>query len=153
MLATSAAGLDPNRGDILEVINMQFSKEFATIPEKERPFGWIQDELHRIAQSAIIGIVVILVLLLVIRPVLMRSLEARREIEIEELGLQEVIHNIEEEAVEAQKAEEDAVMDLGLQNMEDKRISGILKQVNELVEKHPDETISILRNWMYAADQ
>lgn len=150
-LASSASGFDAKRGDVIEVINMQFSDEFVSAPTKEKPLAWIQNELENIVQTLVIGIVIILVILLVVRPVLMRALEVRRQAAAEP-ELHEVIATMHETAQAKQKETQDDDEMVDLTVGEDKRKANMIKQVNEIVEKHPDETVSILRNWLYATD-
>jgi flagellar M-ring protein FliF len=156
-LASSAVGIDPKRGDKLEVINMRFSDEFATLPQKEKPLAWLQSELENIVQTVVIGTVIILLILLVVRPVILRSLEMRKMAKNDDQDLQEVIAHMNQENLATNAAsgtkqrQEEELIDLSMP--EDKRKVNLIKQVNELVEKHPEETVSILRNWLYSSDQ
>lgn len=162
-LAISAVGIDAARGDKIEVINMQFSEEFATIPEKKDPMSWLRDELENIVQMVIIGVVIILVILLVVRPVVMRSLELKR-IALEQSENIEASISSEQLATAgadgmivgssiiggASNFQPDEMIDLT--STEDKRKVSLIKQVNELVEKHPEETVSVIRNWLYSGE-
>jgi flagellar M-ring protein FliF len=156
-LASSAVGIDSKRGDKLEVINMRFSDEFATLPQKEKPLAWLQNEIENIVQTVVIGTVIILLILLVVRPVILRSLEMRKLAKNDDQDLQEVIAHMNQENLATSAAggskqnQEDELIDLSMP--EDKRKVNLIKQVNELVEKHPEETVSILRNWLYSSDQ
>jgi flagellar M-ring protein FliF len=156
-LASSAVGIDPKRGDKLEVINMRFSDEFATLPQKEKPLAWLQNEVENIVQTIVIGTVIILLILLVVRPVILRSLEMRKMAKNDDQDLQEVIAHMNQENLATNAAsgtkqrQEEELIDLSMP--EDKRKVNLIKQVNELVEKHPEETVSILRNWLYSSDQ
>ena len=165
-LAASAIGIDPARGDKIEVINMRFSDEFLSIPAKEGKFDWVKNELDNIIQTIVIGIVIILVILLVVRPVIMRSLELRKiamtESETMDMVMpdpevaaatsaQETLEEVEQghlkTAAEAGYAPDEVI---DLTSNEDKRKINLVKQVNNLVEKHPDETVSVIRNWLYS---
>ncbi|MFI4983771.1 MAG: flagellar basal-body MS-ring/collar protein FliF [Rickettsiales bacterium] len=149
-LASSAIGIDPKRGDVIEVINMQFSDEFVAVPQKEKPFDWLKNELETIVQTVVIGVVIIMLILLVVRPILIRTLESRRQTAAEP-ELHDVIATMQEAAATRhQQAEEVEMVDLTVG--EDKRKANMLKQVNEIVEKHPEETVSILRNWLYSSE-
>jgi flagellar M-ring protein FliF len=155
-LASSAVGIDTKRGDKLEVINMRFSDEFATLPQKEKPLAWLQNEIENIVQTVVIGTVIILLILLVVRPVILRSLEMRKLAKNDDQDLQEVLAHMNQEnlatnAAASGQRQEDELVDLTMP--EDKRKVNLIKQVNELVEKHPEETVSILRNWLYSSDQ
>lgn len=165
-LAASAIGIDLNRGDKIEVVNMKFSDEFLSVPTKEGKFDWLKDELDNIVQTIVIGIVIILVILLVIRPVIIRSLELRK-VSIAELESADYVMN-EAEAIASAGGKVDISEEGGhklktaaeagfapdevidLTSNEDKRKINLVKQVNNLVEKHPDETVSVIRNWLYS---
>lgn len=164
LLAASAVGLDPKRGDKIEVINMQFSEEFASLPTSEKPFAWLREELDNIVQTVVIGIVIILVILLIVRPVILRSLEMRRH-STEEHDLQEALGDLTAQAAasstaqatanaktEAQNAKDGDISDIVGISAEDRKKINLVKYVNELAEKHPEETVAILRNWMYAGE-
>lgn len=163
-LAASAIGLNPKRGDTIEVINMRFSDEFLNVPAKESKLDWIKNELDNIIQTVVIGIVIILFILLVVRPVIMRSLELRQAALAENEGL-ELQAEMEAASAEASAgaggadtnkiktaAEAGFAPDelIDLASTEDKRKLNLVKQVNNLVEQHPEETVSIIRNWLYS---
>lgn len=162
-LASSAVGLDAKRGDKIEVINMRFSDEFATLPSKEKPMAWIRDELDNIVQTVVIGIVIILVIILIVRPVISRLLEMR-SIHAEEAALSEAMANnpAVQDAYNSTEANSDKAKDsqsdtgaltdlLGISS-EDKKKAQLLKYLNAMIEQHPEETVAILRNWLYSTD-
>ncbi len=155
-LAASAVGIDAKRGDSLEVINMKFSDEFATLPQKEKPLAWLQNELENIVQTIVIGTVIILLILLVVRPVILRSLEMRRQSNQDDRDLQDTLQIINQDIAGSksdggQIKKEEEMIDLSMP--EDKRKVSLIKQVNDMVEKHPEETVSIIRNWLYSNEQ
>ena len=149
-LSVSALGVDQSRGDIIEVLNMQFSEDFAIKPKPEKAFAALQEELNNIIRIAVISIVFLLILLLVVRPLLMRSMEVQRSVEVEEGNMNAVMSSIENEVSQAKKA----VAELSDQDIlqlpeTDKKYSLMLKQINEMVDTHPEETLAIIRNWLY----
>ena len=162
LLAASAVGLDPKRGDKIEVINMQFSEEFASLPTQDKPMAWLREELDNIVQTVVIGIVIILVLLLIVRPVIIRSLEMRKS-GVDDGDIQDSLSDLATQsanaaaqaaevnaAMEAQNAKDGDISDIVGISPEDRKKLNLVKYVNELAEKHPEETVAILRNWMYS---
>lgn len=163
LLAASAVGLDLKRGDKIEVINMQFSEEFAAVPQPEKPFAWIKSDLDNIVQTVVIGIVIILLVLLVIRPIILRALENRR-ISAEEQAIQEALMPQQlAEAEEAQKqaqqemesttaamTEEEDISKLLAMSPADRKKVNLIKYINDLVEKHPEEALTVIRNWLHS---
>lgn len=79
-LIKSAIGFDEDRGDKVEVVNMQFfqPKAPALDAEEETYFGFDKAEVMRMIEILVLGIVGILVLLLIIRPIVNRLLEGPR---------------------------------------------------------------------------
>ncbi|MBL6958852.1 MAG: flagellar M-ring protein FliF, partial [Rhodospirillales bacterium] len=76
-LVRGAIGFNADRGDTVEVINMQFA-EIETEKEEafELFFGLNKKDLLRMAEILVLSIVAILVILLVVRPLVTRALEA-----------------------------------------------------------------------------
>ncbi|WP_245986919.1 flagellar basal-body MS-ring/collar protein FliF [Azospirillum thermophilum] len=75
-LVRSAVGLDAVRGDSLEVINMRFWSPEDDIQKPEELFmGLTKDDVFRIAEMVVLGIVAVLIILLVIRPLISRAFE------------------------------------------------------------------------------
>src|SRR5581483_2770002 len=73
-LVKSAIGFDQQRGDVVQVVNMQFT---APEPAGAAPFqllGLDKDDLMRIAELLVLSLIAVLVLLLVVRPLLNRLL-------------------------------------------------------------------------------
>jgi flagellar M-ring protein FliF len=70
----SSVGFDEKRGDTLSVTNMQFSPEFSGF-KSESVMDWIKEDLQSIIQIMVMGLVAILVILMVIRPLVKRAIE------------------------------------------------------------------------------
>jgi flagellar M-ring protein FliF len=166
LLAVSAIGMDLRRGDKIEVINMKFSDEFAPQPEMEQPFSWIKTDLDHIVQTVVIGIVIILVVLLVIRPIIVKTLDNRRAA-AEDLAIQASLMtntslNGEASAgnqgdssattsntnFKGNKEEDDDISKSFSDSPNSRKKASLAKYINELVEQHPEETVSVLRNWI-----
>lgn len=157
-LATSAVGMDSKRGDILEVINLQFSEEFATLPQKEKGMAWLKDQLDNVVQTVVIGIVVILLILLVIRPLILRSLEMKKA-SAEEEELKDALTTMQIDAANASMSSASSnsaggvAAELETATPEEKRGHNLLKLVNDLAERHPEETVAIIRLWINSAEK
>ncbi len=152
----SAVGYQEDRGDQVEVVNMQFVDRFAE--EAEEPpllLGLTKDELFRIAETLVLAIVAVLVILLVVRPLIARAFETPVEEEEEEEpeGLitdesgARVGGAAAAEALPGEEEEEEELIDIA--RVEGQVRASTMRKVGELVEKHPEEAVSILRNWIY----
>ena len=78
-LARSAIGYDEERGDSFEMVNLKFSEvasNFGTAASTTL-FGIDQQELLRVAELLVLGIVAVLILLLVVKPLVTRLLESK----------------------------------------------------------------------------
>ncbi|WP_207476524.1 flagellar basal-body MS-ring/collar protein FliF [Arenibaculum pallidiluteum] len=163
-LVRSAIGADPVRGDTIEVVNMRFAApegEFAA--DAGTTFlGMQRDDLFRIAEMAVLAIVAVLVILLVIRPLMARAFERSQEVAEEEEAERLLTDQSAAQpqlmgpgALAQDLALEDAAMGDELEQMIDiNRVEGrvrasSLRKVGEIVEKHPEEAVSIIRNWLY----
>src|SRR5690606_24970127 len=63
-LVKSAIGFDQARGDMVEVVSMEFDGSTEALQE-DGALDWLKQDFHNILQTAILGIVAILAILLV----------------------------------------------------------------------------------------
>ncbi|MFN4281208.1 MAG: flagellar basal-body MS-ring/collar protein FliF [Alphaproteobacteria bacterium] len=163
-LVKSAVGFDEKRGDSFEIVNMRFAGNGMDVEEGPRPlFGLDKNDYIRIAELVTLGIVGILVILLVVRPIVRRFLEALPEAIASSkqmiadtaaaakpalpgpaggmLGLAPAI------AGDVGGALSDATIDM--QQVEGRVRESSVKKIGEIVDKHPEEAVNIIRNWMY----
>ncbi len=161
-LVRSAVGYDAVRGDTLEVVNMRFA-----IPEGEFTsatdmlLGMPKEDIFRIAEMLILGIVAILVILLVVRPLITRAFErpAESEEDMEKLLAEQAQLPAQlaapagalaqDLALEAAQADEELEQMIDINRVEGRVRASSLRKVGEIVEKHPEEAVAILRNWLY----
>ena len=166
-LVRSAIGFDAKRGDTVELINMRFAKGEEVIEEPARPlFGLGKNDYIKLAELVILGVVSILVILLVVRPMVRRILDALPEAIASGKSLinesvaaaaasgktalppgQEPVMNAP--GIEPPNAESEIESMIDLKQVEGRVRATSLKKIGEIVEKHPDEAVSIIRNWMY----
>jgi flagellar M-ring protein FliF len=148
-LVRGAIGFDADRGDRVEVINMQFAAP--EIPDAEpAPFlGLGRNEIMQIAQS--LGLVLFggLILLVVVRPILNRALEATRATApatCTAAALQAPA--AAPPALPAPPAAPAEMIDID--RVEGQVKASILRTVGDIVDKHPDESLAIVRGWLHA---
>jgi flagellar M-ring protein FliF len=152
-LVRSAIGFDAKRGDVVQVTNMQFA-EGAPKPDakSDEPFlGLYKADYMRIAEVAVLAILSLLVLLMVVRPIVRRLIEpAPAEPTTPRLADQSgdtaALPSPDGEGGEG-ALDADAMIDLG--KIEGRVKASTVKKVGDIVEKHPEETVQIVRNWMY----
>ncbi len=144
-LVRGAIGFDANRGDRVEVINMQFAA--TEMPEAEpAPFlGLGRAEIMQIAQS--LGLVLLggLILLVVVRPLLNRALEATRA----SAPSVNATPALEAAAANAPALPAPAEM-IDIDRVEGQVKASIIRTVGDIVDKHPEESLAIVRGWLHA---
>jgi flagellar M-ring protein FliF len=161
-LVQSTIGFDATRGDEVSVVTMQF----AAPPEDmfaSSPLDWLKQDLNSIIQTIVLGGVAILAILLVIRPLVARAIEsaeiAAKEDEMEQAALaapsiaarlmdQSRSRLMDED--ESAEPGEDAEDMINIDRIQGKLRSSSYAKINNMVDKHPEETATILRQWLTA---
>ncbi len=159
-LVRSAIGFDAARGDTVEVINMRFV-EFDPMDQQELDFamGLEKEDLLKLAQYVVLVLFALLVILLVVRPLLTRALETMPVPATGPMG-DLLTHSGDAPALtgpesapaaiaEKTPGEEELEEMIDLERVEGRVRASTLKQVGEIVQKHPDEAIAIIRNWLH----
>ncbi|MDP2696650.1 flagellar basal-body MS-ring/collar protein FliF [Thalassospira sp.] len=159
-LVRSAIGYDPNRNDQVEVINMRFADATNLFADEEIEtfLGLDKAEIFRIAEMLVLAIVAILVILLVVRPLLTRAFEtlpsaadmAQRQLLADDM----TADGTPALAGPAPVPSAPGMMDDGeelinLSQVEGRVKASSVKKIGEIVEKHPEEALAIIRNWLY----
>jgi flagellar M-ring protein FliF len=149
-LVQTAVGFDEKRGDHVEVLNMQFSTTDIDGPLESAGFflGLTKPEIVRIIEVLTVGLVGLLMLLLVFKPIITRILESVR---IEPLPMREAT-----DAVQALPASEQvsAISGPGSPQEEiqlkapEAMSANTIEQVGKMVEEQTDEAVTIVRSWM-----
>lgn len=160
-LVKSAIGFNAERGDTVEVVNMPFSQmEEPEIGEDSTLFGFDRSQLLQTAEMVMLAVMGILVILLVLKPI-MTSLFQAQKAAIEEARNEMLIAQGNGPAVgptpaltgpspseieERIRQEEDSLIDMNA--VEGKVKASTVRKVGDIVANHPNETVSIIRNWM-----
>ena len=162
-LVRLAIGYDEERGDKVEVINMRFARaEIARLAEAEAGLlGLTNGDYFKIAEILVLGIVAVLVLLLVVRPMVARAMTLAPAGANSGLGAGAAqLPGGAQAAIAGPDAGADPALEpplpdaaadnlIDLERVEGQVRASSIKKVSELVDKHPEETIAIMRQWMY----
>lgn len=136
-LVKSTIGYDEKRGDSIEVISMQFNRE-TDFAVAETPYDWLKRDFDNILKTMVIGVVAILVILLVIRPLVNRAFEIAPGQEAAETA-----------AISGPGGGEDhEETDLDIGKLQHKMGSSSARQVSEVVSTNPEETLAVIRAWL-----
>ncbi len=163
-LINSAIGFDEKRGDRVEVVNMQFSEKPEAL-EEESFFARFKLEMQSIIQTLIIGVVAILAILLVLRPAvtqLVRGTQAPSGRVAGELAALESPGmgggmaparlpgggggGGGAASLGGDQGETEILIDVA--NIKGGMKSSSMNKINEIVDKYPEETMGVLRQWM-----
>jgi flagellar M-ring protein FliF len=161
-LVRTAIGYDEKRGDHVEVVSMQFVSDSAgAVTEDHGVLGMKlekADMLH-LAQTALFGVIGVVALLLVLRPMVLRITSVAPGALAGPGGSLAAISGAATSALSGPVAQAALAAAGTTQMLEDESMVKIaqiegqmrassLRRISELAEKHPDETLAIVRGWM-----
>lgn len=172
-LVRSAIGYNADRGDVVEVINMQFA-EMDVVDEGVSLLGLDKTDLMRIAELVVLSLVAILVLLLVVRPLLNRVLAipsaAPEQFAIAGPGGAALPPGAAAALALPGAGGDLAALTAGggdgsmgditnianeieqmidINQVEGRVRASSLKRISELVDQHPEQAVNIMRQWIY----
>ncbi len=171
-LVKSAVGFNAQRGDTVEVINMQFA-EPEPIEEGISILGLEKNDLMRIAELVVLSLVAVLVLLLVVRPLLNRLLAipvaAPEQFAIAGPGgaalppgaaaalalpgagsdLAALTSGQPTSMGEITNIANEIEQMIDINQVEGRVRASSLKRIADLVDQHPEQAVNIMRQWMY----
>ena len=167
-LVKSAVGFNEQRGDSVEIVNMQFVKlEPLEFDDGSLFLGISKEEFMQLAEILVLAVVGLLVILLVVRPVLTRLFESmptalaggpagalgdQEGVALAQLTGPEATADMAELLEEdEEEVEDESLLDqmIDINQVEGRVRASSLKQIGEIVDKHPEEATAIVRNWMY----
>ncbi|MBW7836691.1 MAG: flagellar M-ring protein FliF [Sphingomonadales bacterium] len=182
-LVRSAIGYDEKRGDHVEVVNLRFAEIMGSdeSPIEINIMGFQKADLFRIAELFVLGLVGVLVILLVLRPLIMKIVSipvapahAARQGQLPAGAIPGALMAPEQMAYAALPPAENGVAQIpvdeagkpltarqiaerpgGLEtaievaSIESRVQGSALKKVGDLVDRHPEEATSVIRNWLY----
>ncbi len=169
-LVKSAIGFDADRGDTLEVINMQFAESLISdkpVEDKSSIMGFPKADLIGIAETLTLSIVAVLIILLVLKPLALHLVASSAHAhQISAASLAEE-HAMLGGAAPAQLAPPTMEGDVGggmaapaqmqpseletmidMSQVEGKVKASSVQKITELVSNHPGETVSVIRSWL-----
>ncbi len=162
-LVKSAIGFDEKRGDHVEVVSLRFAGE-APVAEPESggllAFRLEKADMMHLAQTALFGLIGVLALLLVLRPMVLRLTTLGGGMATAAGGLLTAAGAMAPLAGPVGAAASAAAVPnapaglledesmVNIAQIEGQMRASSLRRITELVEKHPEETLTIVRGWM-----
>jgi flagellar M-ring protein FliF len=166
-LVRSSIGFREDRGDEVQVVNLQFAPAEALEGEFVEPgfLGFDKYDLIRMAEMLVLGVVAVLAILLVVRPLIGRLLEAIPPAapgspapatdrllpnNAAGAGMNQLAPppGAAGGAASMPRAPSQLEEMIDISQVDGQVRASSMKRITEIVERHPDETVSILRNWM-----
>lgn len=148
-VVASAVGIDPKRGDVLEVRNMEFRREDFTEAERLIAENEKRTYVQNLILYALIGLIIVLFFMLVVRPFIkwvtentidsVDSFLPQTIEELEKLQKTAMIQNIEE------------TMPTLPERIDPEKVEGemIKEKIITLVDANPHKAALILRDWVH----
>ena len=150
-LVKTAIGFDQKRGDEVQVVGMPFAPDDIAGPDTHKWYSLSQPEILHLAETLLFALIGVIVLLTVLRPMVLRITS------LQSGGAPEILR-----ATPRQISEDASAIptpDVGVPLLEDDRMVNVaqiegqlrassMRRLVQLVERHPEETLAIVRDWM-----
>jgi flagellar M-ring protein FliF len=153
-LVRSAVGFDQARGDVVSVVNVRFDRQAGDGEgvTAASPFAFDKNDIMRAGELVVMAVMVLLIILFVVRPMLKVPPGAEGGLVLAGPGGMPV----SQLQIDPATGQPLALSGPGDGGLDISRIEGqvkasSVKQVAEFVEKHPEESVSILRSWLHEA--
>jgi flagellar M-ring protein FliF len=152
-LVRSAIGFDQKRGDQVQIVNLRFA-ETQAVPIIE-PTGWLaafqftKDDIMRAIEMVVMGILGLVVLLMVVRPLVRRML-APEEIKLVALpaggSVEEGGAAAADVVPQINPSKTSKMIDMA--QVQGQVHAQSVQKVGEIADRNPEETVSIIRQWL-----
>ena len=157
-LVRSAVGYDAKRGDQVQITNLPFAGHDNAEPTAEefKVLGFDRDFIEKVASNLGLSVVAILFLLLVLRPLVSRAVEAMAAQAAEGRRLSEAGGQALLAAgppvpgagmLPGDVESVDELIDID--KVEGRVKASSIRKIGEIIDKHPEEALAIIRSWIY----
>jgi flagellar M-ring protein FliF len=163
-LVRSAIGFDQKRGDHVEVINLRFAE--TPVMAISQPTGWLaafqftKDDIMRAIEMVVMGVLGLVVLLLVVRPLVRRIITpdegklsalpagaAAGEALPGTMAATAIAAEGADPAIAAEPSRTSKMIEIA--QIQGQVHAQSVQKVGELADKNPRETVSIIRQWLH----
>lgn len=165
-LVKTAVGFDATRGDQVKVTNIKFPQPEDQGLEKQGLLsGFDKNDIMRFAELGVLGVVALLILLFAVRPFIKNLSEPQtvaalpgpgqpmtRLVTLSDGTQQQVVVDESGEPLAIAGPVSDIDQRIDIAKIEGQVKASSIKRVSEFVEKHPEESVAILRNWLHESN-
>ncbi|OXE35988.1 MAG: flagellar M-ring protein FliF [Phenylobacterium zucineum] len=163
-LVRTAVGYDQARGDQVTVVNVQFPSEASPegVSSASPLMGFDKNDIMRAVELGILFIVALLIMFFIVRPLLTTATGSGLPALTGGQGVTRVVTTADGQTVQIQvdptsgeplalPAPGDGDMDqrLDIARIEGQVKASSVKRVSEFIDKHPEESVALLRNWLH----
>jgi flagellar M-ring protein FliF len=163
-LVKGAIGFDETRGDSVQLVNLQFAPVEVPGPIESAGFSMANLDLMKVLEIVVIGFVAILIILLVLRPLVSQLLNGHAAAvaqsgqplavtgpnPVAALPAPGAAQSANSAALQAPEEEDESEQLIDMAKVEGRVRRATIRKINEIVDKHPDEALNIVRGWLYA---
>ncbi|MFN3668760.1 MAG: flagellar basal-body MS-ring/collar protein FliF [Brevundimonas sp.] len=158
-LVAAAVGIDAERGDRIEVLNVRFNRDLAVVGGEEAKsslFDFTKNDLMRGVELLVLLITGLLLIFFVLRPLLKSASGGGGQLQLAGAAggppvtsLQTTIMNGAGGVMPQLAPPSEMDQRLDIARIEGQVKASSVKKVADFVEKHPDESTTILRSWVH----
>ena len=151
-LVRSAIGFDQKRGDQVEVVNLRFAE--APVAVFNEPTGWLamfqftKDDLMRGIELAVMTILGLLVLLFAVRPMVRRIVTPEEAQPIAAIAAAAAGDAAAGEG-EGKSLQSSTANMIDIAQVQGQVHAQSVQKVGQLAQQNPQETVSIIRQWLH----
>ncbi len=166
-LVKTAIGFDASRGDQVSVVNVRFPQpEDQGLGKAGLLDGMDKNDIMRFAELGVLAVVALLILLFAVRPFLKSLMgppptplgmalagpQVTRMVTLSDGSTQEVVVDQSGDAIAIAGPVSDMDQRIDIAKIEGQVKASSIKRVSEFVEKHPEESVAILRSWLHESE-
>jgi flagellar M-ring protein FliF len=154
-LVRGAAGVDAERGDVVEVVNRPFAAPAPAAPTARDPWTVAGELWRTFGETATLILVTLLVVVFVARPLLKKAFPPEPAPALEtESGLTvthegQVLVEPGSAAAVAAEVEQEQEQMLQLNQIRGQIRASLLGRVTGLIDEHPEEATRVVRHWLH----
>lgn len=160
-LVAAAVGIDAERGDKIEVLNVRFNRDLAVVGGEEAAsslFDFTKNDVMRGVELLVLLITGLLLIFFVLRPLLKSASggSGAAQMQLAAAGGAPPVTSLQTTTMSgaggampqiASPSEMDQRLDIA--RVEGQVKASSVKKVADFVDKHPDESTTIIRNWVH----